>query len=236
MSREWWPAMRRMSLAEYWLTPRARHTSPCSFRRRTSIMSPRRKSPSAPRTPPGSSEAPLPRSAAAAPSSMRIAPGSSGACRSQYLRAATRVCPAWMRVPNSRPWASARTTSLSRPLNRQVSMPTRPALAAASSLVCMPPVPAPLPAPPAMASTSPVSWGTSWIGRACGLRRGSALYRPSMSVAMNSTSASISAATVAARLSLSPSLSSSTDTVSFSFTTGNAPRRSSSLRVARALR
>ena len=236
MSREWRPATRRMSLAEYWLTPRARQTSPASVRCRISIMSPRRKSPSAPTTPPGSSEAPLPRSASAAPVSTRIAPGSSGACRSQYLRAATRVCAAWMRVPNNRPWLSARTTSALRPLNRQVSMPTRPALAAASSLVCMPPVPAPLPAPPAIASTSTVSSGTSWIGRACGSRRGSALYRPSMSVAMNSTSASISAATVAARLSLSPSLSSSTETVSFSLTTGSAPSRSSSLSVARALR
>jgi len=57
-----------------------------------------------------------------------------------------------------------------------------------------------------------------------------------MSVAMNSASASISAATTAARLSLSPSLSSSTDTVSFSLITGRAPSASSSCRVARALR
>ena len=115
-------------------------------------------------------------------------------------------------------------------------MPRRPAFAAASSLVRMPPVPAREPAPPAIASTSSPSSGTSCNGRASATVRGSALYRPSMSVAMNSASASTSAATVAARLSLSPSLSSSTDTVSFSLTTGNAPRRNSSLNVARALR
>ena len=72
--------------------------------------------------------------------------------------------------------------------------------------------------------------------RASGSRRGWALYRPSTSVAISSRSASTSAATIAARLSLSPSLSSSTATVSFSLTTGSAPRRSSSIRVLRAFR
>ena len=60
--------------------------------------------------------------------------------------------------------------------------------------------------------------------------------RPMPVVAKMSASASTSAATIAARLSLSPSLSSSTDTVSFSLTTGSAPWRSSAVSVARALR
>ncbi|MNV44203.1 hypothetical protein D3C71_1359540 [compost metagenome] len=115
-------------------------------------------------------------------------------------------------------------------------MPAAPALAAACNLVCMPPVPTALPLPPAIASTSGVSSVTSLIGCANGLLRGSAVYSPSMSVAMNKASASTKAATMAARLSLSPSFSSSTETVSFSLITGSAPNASSSLSVARALR
>lgn len=100
----------------------------------------------------------------------------------------------------------------------------------------MPPVPTLLPLPPAIASTSGVSSGTSSSGRAKGLLRGSALYKPSISVAMNKASASTKAATIAARLSLSPSFNSSTETVSFSLITGNAPNRNNSPNVARALR
>ena len=52
ISREWRRAMRRMSTAEYWLTPRAMRRSPAWSRSTSSTMSPRRKSPSAVVTPP----------------------------------------------------------------------------------------------------------------------------------------------------------------------------------------
>ena len=72
-------------------------------------------------------------------------------------------------------------------------MPAAAAFCAASSLVRMPPVPTELPAAPAMAMISAVSSSTSSIGCASGSLRGSAVYRPSMSVAISSRSASTSA-------------------------------------------
>lgn len=68
------------------------------------------------------------------------------------------------------------------------------------------------------------------------LTRGSLVYTASTSVNMKYQSAPTTAATCAPRLSLSPNISSCTATVSFSFTMGITPRRSSSPRVLRAFR
>src|SRR5207302_475890 len=68
---------------------------------------------------------------------------------------------------------------------------------------------------------------TTGITRALGSRFGSAVMSPPMSVSSTSRSAPTSAATSAERLSLSPYRISATATVSFSLTTGTAPRATS---------
>ena len=81
-----------------------------------------------------------------------------------------------------------------------------------------------------MCSTTSNSGGAGWPGR------GGSRYSPSTSETITSSSAPTRFTTVAERLSLSPKRISSVATVSFSFTIGTTPSRSSACSVWRALR
>ena len=105
-------------------------------------------------------------------------------------------------------------------------MPARVAIRAARSFVTIPPVPRPEPPSPTSAASASRSATTS-RRRALGWWRGSRSWSPSTSVSTTSKSASTRYATQADRVSLSPSFNSAVATLSFSFTTGTTPRRSS---------
>ena len=106
---------------------------------------------------------------------------------------------------------------------------------AAWILVNMPPVPKPLPAAPALASTSGVISLTSYTSFASGWVLGFAVYSPSISLSRMSRSASTIPATSADMLSLSPIFRSSSATTSFSLTMGITPCFNSSIKVLREL-
>ena len=125
-------------------------------------------------------------------------------------------------VPLQRPSAKNENTSGSLPLTINVWIPEAVQRCAAWILVCIPPVPTLLPAPPAMASMSGVIRSTLSISLACGFFRGSASNKPSISEQIMQVSACATNAVYAAKLSLSPTLSSLMATVSFSFTIGMA--------------
>ena len=120
---------------------------------------------------------------------MRIVPLAPGAWRSQYLRAASRVCGAPNCVPRNDPRASRPRLAASLPLNRTVTIPALAAFCAASSFVRMPPVPCALPASPAIASTSAViALDRFDRARAADRADGCALNKPSTSLAISSRS------------------------------------------------
>src|SRR6185295_7654232 len=139
----------------------------------------------------------------------------------------------WRRS-NSVPTGFPRSTCRNRPGTRPEAItqrtPTSVTLAAARTLVLIPPVPTPLTAPPASANISGVTSGISSSAFASGLVRGSESKTASTSERMTSASASSSAATSPARVSLSPNLISSMETVSFSLMIGTT--RSSMSRVS----
>ena len=110
------------------------------------------------------------------------------------------------------------------------------AMRAASSFVIMPPEPSSDWGLPAIATISGVIARTVGISSAASLPRGSAVYRPSMSVSSTQVSADIICATRAASRSLSPKRISSVATVSFSLMTGITPSWTSACMVLRAFR
>ena len=126
----------------------------------------------------------------------------------------------------SRSWALAARMSGWSPLAMTMSQPRAVTSLAARSLVAMPPVPRALPAPPARASMAGVTSSTVGMSLAAGSLRGSAVYRPSMSLRRISRSAWTAQATMPPRVSLSPTLISAVATVSFSLMMGRAPSSS----------
>jgi hypothetical protein len=85
-----------------------------------------------------------------------------------------------------------------------VRTPDQDAMRAASSLLAMPPLPRPLPPPPARIASSGSSASTWVISSAVGSSRGSVVYRPSRSVSSTTTPAPTLWAVKAASRSLSP--------------------------------
>ena len=122
----------------------------------------------------------------------------------QRRRLSTFVAVAANSVPIGSPTANLVRISGTRPLAMTTSVPDPVASRAAWSLVTMPPRPRRVPAPPARASTRPSMRSIRWTSLARGSRRGSEVYRPSMSESNASRSASTRFATTADRLSLSP--------------------------------
>ena len=121
-----------------------------------------------------------------------------------------------------------------------ISQPASVAMAAARSLVIMPPVPKPVLLSSARVNSSSSTRSTVGIRRASGWRRGSLSYSPSMSDSSTSRSAPMAAATMADRLSFSPMVFStpisSVATASFSLMMGSAPSSSRRDSVLRTLR
>ena len=108
-----------------------------------------------------------------------------------------------------------------------ISVPASMQMPAAVSFVAMPPVERAVPPPPALSRIAGVISRTSAISSALFSRRGSAVYRPSISDRMISMSAFTLTATRAPRVSLSPTPISTVETVSFSLMTGSTLRSSS---------
>ena len=155
---------------------------------------------------------------------------------SHCLRAFTRLNSLVNSVPMLSPAHSRTNTSGSRPEATTVLAPLNAARFAANTLVYIPPVPTPVPAPPAMLSKS--GWAAEiWlINCACGFLRGSLSYKPRWSVRIISASASTKLVTSAPSVSLSPSLISAVVTLSFSLITGTIFCASSVCSVLRAFR
>ena len=117
-----------------------------------------------------------------------------------------------------------------------MGMPAAMSTRAALIFVIMPPDPTVVPASPATSMTAWSMRSTRPMRRAPSTRCGFASYSPSMSDRMTMRSASMRQATSAASVSLSPKRICSTDTVSFSFTTGTTPSSSRRRSVSRACR
>ena len=156
-------------------------------------------------------------------------PAGSVAWASQSSRVGRRRPVAWKRVPTGSP------ASASAACSAEVSttgMPAPVAIRAASTLVCMPPVPSP--AAPVLPIRTAVEVGgrsrTSGTSELPGAA-GSASYRPSTSESSTSRSAWTRWATSAASRSLSPNRISVVATVSFSLTIGSTPSSSSLAKV-----
>jgi hypothetical protein len=113
-------------------------------------------------------------------------------------------------------------------------MPAAFAIAAASTLVSIPPLPTDDPVPPIS------TWSRSLASSTNGMRRllsrlGGPSYSASTSVSRTSASAETSSETSAASRSLSPNRISCVATVSFSLMTGTIPSSRRRSRVRRAL-
>ncbi|CAB4802082.1 unannotated protein [freshwater metagenome] len=118
--------------------------------------------------------------------------------------------------PDRRSWRGSTVVPIPDPLSAEaitpgvdvaamtVRTPDQDAIFAAPNLLAIPPLPLFDPAPPATASNSASTETISSIREASASRRGSAVYRPSVSVRRTSVSALIMFATRAARRSLSP--------------------------------
>ena len=125
-------------------------------------------------------------------------------------------------------------TRTSAPFAITISAPEYVAIFAAVSFVSIPPVPTLLPVVSLpMLISSCVSVSTRSINSASAFCLGSSVYSPLISESSINKSAPVSAVTIAESVSLSPITSSTSkvDVVSFSFTTGIASMRKSSLNV-----
>ena len=197
----------------------------------TSTGSPSAKVPRTSVIPAGSSDLPRSVSAVTAPASTTSAPREVVACCSHQVREARRRPDGRKTVPTSSP---ASTPATSPAAASTAVIPAAPAIEAASTFVCIPPVPTREPRALTSTAASSSAPRTTGIRRAPG-RSGLSVYSASTSVSSTSVSAPMRCATSAASRSLSPNRISLVATVSFSLITGTMPSASSRSRVRRAL-
>ena len=139
-------------------------------------------------------------------------------------------------MPTSSPAQARASTPGSNPLPITVGMPAAVAISAAATFERIPPEPSADVAVEIDNAASSDGSATDRTSEADGSERGSPVNNPAVEVSSNSSDASTSTATCAARKSLSPKEISSVVVVSFSLMTGTI-RHSTSLRsVRRAFR